>query len=247
MNMHTTIPPAEAPLALRRALWEAATATEAMIVRNPIRLIEMAELLSRFERDDMERAVDLLMAMFDAMDGDPEAQQANGDELDDDGDGHALSFANHCGLGQHEDDEHDDDDGCAAGDDNLTDWGARAYQMRYGSRYADIDQRPGDIEDAEPAGYIEWQTRGRHKVGRHGAEPLARDRHGNAVAEDAEEDDAAEDNGDREATNEDGDALDHGELDEALAGVRPIYGVDQSKGPINEAEAVRAHYAGAWA
>lgn len=50
------------------------------------------------------------------------------------------------------------------------------------------DLEPDDDAKGDPA-WLEWNTRGRHKTGRYGGEKLARDRYGNAVHEDAEEDD----------------------------------------------------------
>lgn len=40
-----------------------------------------------------------------------------------------------------------------------------------------------------------------------------------------------------------GDALDKGELDEGCDLAPPIYGVDQTKGPLNETEAYRSYLA----
>ena len=63
----------------------------------------------------------------------------------------------------------------------------------------DTDVEPnGDEEDSDgdergdPA-YLEWHTRGSHKMDRHGAERLARDLHSHILHEDAEDDDPAED------------------------------------------------------
>lgn len=56
------------------------------------------------------------------------------------------------------------------------------------------DDDPGEAvgdERGDPA-YLEWHTRGSHKMDRHGAERLACDLHGNFLHEDAEEDDAPE-------------------------------------------------------
>jgi hypothetical protein len=57
-----------------------------------------------------------------------------------------------------------------------------------------------DLSDFEPdddaqgdIAWTEWQSRGRHKADRNGAELLARDRYGNQLHEDDEDDDPAED------------------------------------------------------
>lgn len=54
------------------------------------------------------------------------------------------------------------------------------------------DAEPDDDAKGDPA-WIEWQSRGRHKLGRCGGEKLTRDRFGNACHEDDEDDDPAED------------------------------------------------------
>ena len=77
MNMHTTIPPADTAA----AIWADACGDRAAIVRNPQRFIRLAELLIRFERDDMERAVDLLLAILDARDGDADLNDGSQAEL----------------------------------------------------------------------------------------------------------------------------------------------------------------------
>lgn len=59
-----------------------------------------------------------------------------------------------------------------------------------GCPIADSDE--GGEEHGEPSAWIEWQTRGRHKLER-GGEILSRDRHGNPRHEDDEDDDPRED------------------------------------------------------
>lgn len=115
-------------------------------------------------------------------------------------------------------------------------------------------QGPYDSEDAENS-FTEWHTRGRHKL--FAGEFVAPRTYTSAVIEDAEDDDPdqclaadddparlfsdgspgdpedAEDGYDREQVNEDGY--------DAVLPLLPTYGVDQSRGPINEQAACRAH------
>jgi hypothetical protein len=63
------------PIALLRAL------PAGPLARKYQRLKELADLFAAFDRDDMEAAVDLLLAQMDADDGDPDVEP-NGDELD---------------------------------------------------------------------------------------------------------------------------------------------------------------------
>jgi hypothetical protein len=80
MNIHTTIPPADTAA----AIWADACGNRTAIIRNPQRFIRLAELLSRFERNDMENAVELLIATLDAIDGDAEAEPVDEREPDED-------------------------------------------------------------------------------------------------------------------------------------------------------------------
>ena len=77
MNMHTTIPPA----ATAAAIWADACAIPGAIERNPAKFLRLAELLARFERDDIERAVDLLLESLDLMDGDADTNAGSPAEL----------------------------------------------------------------------------------------------------------------------------------------------------------------------
>ena len=96
-------------------------------------------IFATFDRRTLANAVEVLVAVLDTIDGDPDVE-LNGDEQDSDGD-----------------------------------------------------------ERGDPA-WIEWQTRGRHKLDAQGGERLARDG-GRIVLEDDEDDDPAEADGDERDGN----------------------------------------------
>lgn len=78
----------------------------------------------------------------------------------------------------------DGEDATDAEDDHVLSPMALAYG-------ADV---PGcAISEPDAVGYLEWQTRGSHKLNSAGGERLARDAYGNACHDDDEDDDPAED------------------------------------------------------
>lgn len=189
MNMHTTIPPADTAA----AIWRDACRDRAAIVQNPRSFIRLGELLSRFERGDVEAAVDMLIDTLDAIDGDPDLHDgihaeltgercdAHDDHLNDappvgeglDGAGEAedaeITWAEWSSRGRHkltaggcepalrtgtDDDEIDDEDSCAAGDDDPSDFGALGNVLSNCGQY----NRAGDPDDAEPS--LGWHGAG---------------------------------------------------------------------------------------
>lgn len=109
-------------------------------------------------------------------------------------------------------------------------------------------EREDDDPDSEvenqhaDVAWIEWTARGRYKEGRFGGERLARDRHGNTLHEDDEDDDP----GGGDVVDEPHDAeQDTGIDDEGereIGVLMPVYGTDQTAGPINEEDAIREHF-----
>lgn len=89
------------------------------------------------------------------------------------------------------------------------------------------------IADAHDPSWIEWNKRSRNKLRIGGHEPSNPAGH-----EDDEQDDHDEDD-----DPAGGAADDLGESDPSRGILRPVYGIDQSQGPINEREAYRQHLA----
>ena len=108
------------------------------------RLAQFMRMIDAFERDDIETAVDALIARLDARDGDPDLEDGNdaepsGDELDASfpewrpGDREVPSFSRNMRSAlDHEDAEADDEDQCLAGDDGLAPV-MTAYGLRWGA------------------------------------------------------------------------------------------------------------------
>lgn len=117
------------------------------------------KLIDQFEADEIETAVEGLIAELDRRDGDTDLEE-NG--LEDD-------FLPHAADGP----------GCPVSDPGGGD---------------------ANSEVADPT-WTEWQTRRGSKVDANGAEVVGRDRHGNLLHEDAEDDDPREDNGDEDDGN----------------------------------------------
>lgn len=67
---------------------------EAIPLLQTQRVRRLSALLAAFDRDDMEAAVEMLLAAMDALDGDTD-REANGDELD--GTGAEDDFVDHSG------------------------------------------------------------------------------------------------------------------------------------------------------
>lgn len=174
-----------------------------------------------------------LIAFLDDLGGDVDIE-ADGDELDGTGGEDDFVDFRRSGISEHpgcpigDPGEPDDEDCCAARDDEPVS-GPGLNAQWVGPCAA------GSDEDAEPTAWIEWHTRDGHLLEYEG-ERLARDRHGNPDREDDEDDDPA------------GDPCDHGEPDDwrpdGIVLPRPIYGVDQTAGPTNETAAHRAYLQG---
>lgn len=136
------------------------------------------------------------------------------------------------------------------------DWCGRLLPAAYVPETQDDDREPDD--DAADMSWTEWHTRGRYKQTASGAEqePFSPG-YGFQLHEDSEQDDAPEDDGDAEdgsgaedepvaafafygtgpgcaiADAGGGDVLDEGEAPDGYY-CTPVFGVDQSRGPIND-------------
>jgi hypothetical protein len=168
-------------------------------------------LLPQFDRDKLGSAIEVLIALLDAADPDPEAEDAT--DLEDDFDLSPVALRSSdpgpgCTIS--------DSDCCPAKDDQII---------------GSWDARPGDPEDAEVA-RAEWQSlsAAERRAGRiDGRASNAFVRH---VAEDAEDDDAdtgVEDSPLGFDPEEDLGAEDEGEIDEGDHGRTPDWGIDQTR------------------
>ncbi|EQB32247.1 hypothetical protein [Sphingobium ummariense] len=119
------------------------------------------------------------------------------------------------------------------GNDAEDDFVLSAYAL------ASASDTPGcAVSEPDSATYIEWHTRGSHKLSRGGGELLARDAYGNALHEDDENDDPAEDDDPGGGNVEDEPQMGAGE---DYYPEKPRYGVDQSAGAIN-ADVIRMRH-----
>ena len=149
---------------------------ETTIVARPERLTNLAELLRRFERDDMERAVDLLIAMMDAADvpADPDAPDftprsdgapGTADDAEPDADREQAAFAEWKAEGRHKlyaggvptrswgsvhEDDEDDDPREDDGEDCCVAWEDDASRFSEGHAMGFGRDRPIHDPDAEP-------------------------------------------------------------------------------------------------
>ena len=111
-----------------------------------------------FERDEIEAAVDGLIALLDTSDGDPDVEP-NGDELDASflewRPGGRMSFACAAGFEDAEDDdpaEDDDSDCCAAGEDDAARFSRGALIGFDRDTVSDCDaEDDGDAQDGNHA------------------------------------------------------------------------------------------------
>lgn len=127
------------------------------------RVAALLRTVALFERDDIESAVDSLIALLDARDGDADLEP-NGDELDASWpEAERVRFALNRDLAAfHEDAEEDDaaeDDGedrCEAGDDHMV--AGPVAQLEWWNPHVRSGRAIGDEDDAHPNDDVETFT-----------------------------------------------------------------------------------------
>lgn len=189
------------------------------------RQARFAKLIDQCERDEIEAAVEGLIALLDLRDGDtdlePEPVEANGDEGDysagvtlNPQPGLPTTFLRQeyrdaaIALADEDAEEGgDEQDHCNAEDDFV--------QHRADGPGCPIADPGGNHEvDMSDTAWIEWHTRSGAKVNLHGAEQLAHDKLGNPLHEDAEDDDPREANGDeQDGSRSEDDFMSHASVD----------------------------------
>lgn len=110
------------------------------------RVAALLRTVALFERNDIETAVDSLIAMLDARDGDADLEPS-GDERDASyPEGGPVSFGINCDVAAFNDDAEDgDEDRCLAGDDHIID--GPVAQREWWDPYARSGRAIGDEED----------------------------------------------------------------------------------------------------
>jgi hypothetical protein len=149
MNMLTTIPRQDSAA----AIWADACRDRAAIVRNPRGFIRLAEMLSRFGRNDVEVAIDMLIDTLDRIDGDIDAEQIDEREPCDEGD-RWRGQPHGEPIGEHEDDEDDDPAG-----GNIED---KLQGSSWNEVVSQVDLGWGDTEDDELP--LSWSEYGRRAI-----------------------------------------------------------------------------------
>ena len=200
------------------------------------RLAQFMRVVADFERDEIEAGVDGLIAFLDRLDGDSDVEP-NGDEAD----AAVVEFHRRdpayraelraAGITLEDAEAAGDEEDYTGAEDDFVEHRADGP----GCPIADSDHGSDETGSGGDPSWAEWHTRGRHKLTGFGNEPTGGD-HEDAEDDDpAEQDDEPEENGDREEVNEDGS--------ESVYATRPVYGLDQSHGPLNEKEAQQAQMA----
>ena len=150
----------------------------------------VTRVLSLFNRTQLAGFVAVAIDLMDLADGDPDIEP-NGDERD----MSSLDFQPRDPLYRDADFALASEDAEADGDE-LDGTGAEDDFVEHGrdGPGCPIGDPGGDEADeaADPA-WVEWQTRGRHKVDQQGAELIPRDKHGCLLREDDEDDGDAAD------------------------------------------------------
>ncbi len=125
-------------------IWTEACRDKAAVARNPRGFVRLAKMLSAFERNDIELAVDMLIEAFDRIDGDSDVEP-NGDE--------GIDFLNRIVAGRPEACEYRTEDDEIGESETDVAWRENINQTAPQFRHVYVNELTGEAigtpEDAE--------------------------------------------------------------------------------------------------